>query len=67
MAFRLELSASFDYLDNLLPDSLDLWREHRSRRPSYFGLEKSLTLRISSSESDATVLAFLLWLRRRPL
>jgi hypothetical protein len=27
--------------------------------------EKSLTWRISSIESDATVLAFLLWLRRR--
>jgi hypothetical protein len=29
MAFRLELSASFDYHDNPLPTSLDFWREHR--------------------------------------
>jgi hypothetical protein len=29
MAFRLDLSASFDYHDNPLPTSLDFWREHR--------------------------------------
>src|ERR1700730_1114456 len=49
------------------PDGADLWREHRSCRPSYIRIEKSLTWRISSIESDATALAFLLWLRQRPL
>jgi hypothetical protein len=66
MAFRLELSASFDYHDNLLPDFPGLLARTSSRRPFYFGLEKSLTWRISSIESGATVPAFLLWLRRRP-
>jgi len=67
MAFRLDLSASFDYHDNLLPDFPGLLARTSSRRPLYFGLEKSLTWRISSIESDATAPAFLLWLRRRPL
>jgi hypothetical protein len=31
-----------DYFNNLSRTSLDLWREHRSCRPSYIGLEKPL-------------------------
>jgi hypothetical protein len=67
MAFRLELSASFDYFDNLFPDFPRLVARTSFSSTVLFRSRKSLTLRISSSESDATVLAFLLWLRRRPL
>jgi hypothetical protein len=66
MAFRLELSASLDYHDNLLPDFPGLLARTSSRRSFYLGLAKSLTWLISSIEPDATVPAFLLWLRRRP-
>jgi hypothetical protein len=45
MAFRLELSASFDYHDNLLPDFPKRLARTSSRRPFYFGLEKSLSSR----------------------
>jgi hypothetical protein len=65
MAFRLDLSASFDYLDNLLPDF--------SRLPARTSFSLTVLFRsreiadvTDSNESDATVLAFLLWLRRRP-
>jgi hypothetical protein len=42
MAFRLELSASFDYFNSLCRTFLDLWREHRACRPTFIDLEKSL-------------------------
>jgi hypothetical protein len=64
MAFRLEFSASFDYFNNQLPDFPRLVA--RTSCSSSVLHEKSLTWRISPIESDATVLAFLLWLRRRP-
>ncbi len=62
IAFRLELCIVDYFIYAELPRTCGI-----VLRPSCIGLEKTLTQRISSIESDATVLAFLLWLRRRPL
>jgi len=62
MAFRLELCIVDYFIHAGLP-----WTCGTVLRPSYIGLEKTMTQRIRSIESDATVPAFLRWLRQRPL
>jgi hypothetical protein len=65
MAFRLELFASFDYHDNLLPDFPGLLARTSFSLTVLFRSREIADV-TDSIESDATVLAFLLWLRRRP-
>jgi hypothetical protein len=62
MAFRRELSSLDYFIYAGLP-----WTCGIVLRPSYIGPGKTMTQRISSIESDATVPAFFRWLRRRPL
>ncbi len=65
MEFRLELFASFDYHDNPLPDFPELLARTSFSLTVVFR-SREIAGVTDSIESDANVLAYLLWLRRRP-